>query len=145
MARSYVPVELRRQIRMDAGARCGYCHSPEAFIGMPHDIEHIYPEALGGPTIRENLWLACTRCNDFKGDRVESVDLEGGQHVPLFNPRTHVWTEHFAWSLDGVRIVGLTSIGRATVEALRLNNEFIVLARRFWVEAGRWPPPEDVR
>jgi 5-methylcytosine-specific restriction endonuclease McrA len=31
---------------------------------MPLDIEHINPEALGGPTTRENLWLACTRFND---------------------------------------------------------------------------------
>jgi hypothetical protein len=39
---------------------------------------------------------------------------------------------------------GRTPIGRATVEALRLNNEFIVIARQFWVEAGHWPPPDDL-
>ena len=38
-------------------------------------------------------------------------------------------------------IVGLTAIGRATVEALKMNNEFIVPARRHWVEAG-WHPPQ---
>ena len=61
----------------------------------------------------------------------------------LFNPRTQMWTEHFAWSPDGTLIIGLTPLGRATVVALRLNNEFIVVARRFWVEAGWWPPNQD--
>lgn len=33
---------------------------------MPLEYDHLYPEALGGPTERENLWLACTRCNDWR-------------------------------------------------------------------------------
>lgn len=122
---------------------CGYCHAPEAFLGMPLDFDHLLPEALGGATVRENLWLACSRCNDFKGNRNESADPLTGAIVPLFNPRTQRWTEHFAWSLTGERILGRSPTGRATVEALRLNNEFIVVARQFWVEAGRWPPAED--
>lgn len=144
MSRTYISAELRRQVRDDASARCGYCHSPEAFLGMPLDVEHLLPEALGGSTVRENLWLACTRCNDFKGDRVGTVDPETGQRVPFFNPRTQRWTEHFAWSPDGARIEGQTPAGRATIEALRLNNEFILIARRFWIESGRWPPVDDL-
>jgi hypothetical protein len=143
MTPAYIPVELRRQVRADAGGRCGYCHTPEALIGMPLEFEHLYPEARGGATVRENLWLACTRCNDFKGDRTDAVDSETGETVPLFNPRTQSWTEHFSWSPDGTLIIGLTPIGRATVVALHLNNEFIVVARRFWVEAGWWPPTEE--
>jgi len=111
---------------------------------LPLEFEHLYPEALGGLTVRENLWLACTRCNDYKGDRIDAVDAETGAQVALFNPRTHVWAEHFAWSPDGTTIIGRTPIGRAMAAALRLNNEFIVNTRRFWVEAGRWPPIEDL-
>lgn len=111
---------------------------------MPLDIEHLTPEAAGGPTTRENLWLACTRCNDFKGDRIEVADPVSGEIVALYNSRTQVWGEHFGWLPDGARIEGRTPTGRATVEALRLNNEFIITARRFWVEAGRWPPLEDI-
>lgn len=87
MSRAYIATELRCQVRTDAGGRCGYCRSPEAFLGMPLDVEHIVPEALGGPTVRDNLWLACTRCNDFKGDRTDSIDPATSQRVPLFNPR----------------------------------------------------------
>jgi hypothetical protein len=98
---------------------------------------------LGGPTVRDNLRLACRRCNDFKGDRTEATDPDTGGATPIFNPRTDRWAAHFTWSADGSRIEGRTPTGRATVEALRLNNEFIVVARRFWVEAGRWPPDDD--
>ncbi len=69
-----VPADLRRQVRADAAGRCGYCHTPEVLIGMPLEFEHLYPEAYGGLTVRENLWLACTRCNGFKGDRVDAID-----------------------------------------------------------------------
>lgn len=110
---------------------------------MPLDFDHLLPEAMGGATVRENLWLACSRCNDFKGDRIESLDPLTARTVPLFNPRTERWIDHFSWSLTGERILGQTPTGRATVEALRLNNEFIIVARRFWVEAGRWPPTND--
>jgi hypothetical protein len=139
---AYIPVELRRQVRADADGRCGYCQTLEALIGRPLEFEHLYPEAHGGATVRENLWLACTRCNDFKGDRIDAVDSETGETVPLFNPRTQIWSEHFTWSPDGTMIIGVTPIGRGAVIALRLNNEFIVVARRFWVEAGWWPPQE---
>jgi hypothetical protein len=68
---------------------------PEAFLGMPLDIDHIIPEALDGPTIRANLWLACPRCHDFKGDRTTALGPDTGQRQPLFNPRTQRWTDHF--------------------------------------------------
>lgn len=141
---AYIPVELRRQVREDARTRCGYCHSPEALLGMPLEFDHLYPEARGGPTERENLWLACSRCNDFKGDRIDFVDPVTQERVLLFHPRNHRWMDHFAWSPDGTHMLGKTSIGRATIEMLRLNNEFIVTTRRFWVEVGWWPPDEDV-
>ncbi len=109
---------------------------------MPLMIEHIIPDALGGPTTRENLWLACYRCNEFKGDRTDAVDPTTGEVVALFNPRTQRWSEHFTWSSDGIFIEGITTHGRATVAALRLNNRYVVAARQLWVEAGWWPPAE---
>lgn len=62
--------------------------------------------------------------------------------VLLFNPRSQDWNKHFAWTEDGEQIIGLTAIGRATVEALNLNRPTLVKARRRWVEAG-WHPPKD--
>jgi len=137
---AYLPVELRQQVRADAGTRCGYCRTSEMLTGSPLEFDHLMPQAAGGLTARENLWLACHRCNEFKGDRDHGLDPESGNRLPLFNPRTQRWRDHFRWSPDGLLVVGSTPTGRATVEALRLNNEYVMEARRFWVEAG-WHPP----
>jgi hypothetical protein len=65
--------------------------------------------------------LACPDCNRFKGPNLSGVDPSTGELVPLFNPRTESWSEHFAF--DGATIVGRTSIGRATVRLLQMNGE----------------------
>ena len=61
------------------------------------------------------------------------------QQTPLFNPRQQSWVEHFAWSEDSTEIIGLTACGRATVEALKMNNLRMVRARRLWASVG-WHP-----
>lgn len=105
------------------------------------EIEHIIPVAKGGSHEESNLWLACPICNTHKADKITAVDPITNSIVSLFNPRTQNWSEHFQWSEDGLRIIGLTSIGRATVEALHLSDDPDALtARSYWVLAG-WHPP----
>lgn len=104
-------------------------------------IDHIFPEALGGVSEEENLWLACRRCNEFKGIQTTGIDPQTNSVVTLFNPRFQTWTDHFEWTNDGLAVIGLTSIGRATVQALNLNNAFIVRSRKRWVSVG-WHPPK---
>lgn len=67
-------------------------------------------------------------------------DPETGTETALFNPRTQVWREHFAYSAGSTLISGITSCGRATVKALKLNHPAHVEARRWWVELGVYPP-----
>jgi hypothetical protein len=105
-------------------------------------VDHITPISKGGATTLSNLWLACYRCNEFKASQTEARDPVTDKSVPLFNPRTQVWSEHFAWSPDGTHVTGLTATGRATVIALQINDELRVAARRRWVNVG-WHPPED--
>ncbi|MFQ5813037.1 MAG: HNH endonuclease [Anaerolineae bacterium] len=136
MSKTRIPARLRREIQAQAGHRCGYCRSSEAITSVPLVVDHIVPEAAGGPTVQENLWLACVRCNQFKADRTHAQDPLTGELVALFNRRTQVWKEHFTWSADGAEIVSLTPGGRATVVALRLNRELAVLARGQWVSVG---------
>lgn len=107
------------------------------------EIDHIVPQALGGLTEEDNLWLACSLCNDTKSDRVAGVDPLSGATVRLFNPRHEAWHDHFAWSVDGVLIVGHSAQGRATVVTLKLNRPSLVVARRAWVRAG-WHPPNTI-
>lgn len=138
----YIPLSLRRQIQADAGHRGGYCRSSQRISGIPLEVEHIVPDSLGGPTVRENLWLACHQCNKFKSNRQRFEDPETGVPTSFFNPRTQNWREHFLWSPDGTHILGVTACGRATVQALQMNNEQIVESRQYWVIAG-WHPPFD--
>jgi hypothetical protein len=138
---AYLSSKLRQQIEQDAGHRCGYCLSDETLTGIPLSVEHLFPEALGGKTIHDNLWLACRPCNEYKGIQVQATDPETGQKAPLFHPRQDRWHEHFDWSEDGCDIIGKTAIGRATVVALRLNRNLLVKARKRWVLVG-WHPPK---
>jgi hypothetical protein len=78
----------------------------------------------------------------LRGARIEALDPETQQIAPLFNPRQHRWLEHFVWANGGTHVQGLTAIGRATVVALRLNNDYAVRARAIWIEFS-WHPPTD--
>jgi hypothetical protein len=59
---------------------------------------------------------------------------------PLFNPRQQKWGEHFNWSENFTRIIGLTPTGRATVVSLQLNREELLNFRRILFAAGEHPP-----
>lgn len=142
MNRPYVSVQLAAQILADAGHRCGYCRTDERLTGSLLSIEHIVPVAVGGPTERSNLWRSCRECNERKGAQTQAIDPESGEKVALYNPRTQPWHDHFRWSEDGLLIVGLTAIGRATVIAFDLNRAHQVVARQRWVLVG-WHPPDD--
>lgn len=144
MASIYIPKAVRQRVRKAFGNRCAYCLSHQRYVMGKLEIEHIIPTSLGGSNDESNLCLACRLCNLFKSDQIEAVDPSGAITVPLFNPRTQVWSEHLCWSKDGVFVIGLTSIRRATVEALQLNNGIAVNARRNWVMVG-WHPPHDTR
>ena len=137
-----VPISLERLVRARAKHRCEYCQASEWLTGQAAEIDHILPRSLGGMTTEDNLCLACSACNGYKLDRSEALDAETGEVVPLFNPRRQAWHDHFAWSDDGTSIGGLTPIGRATVELLKVNRPLAVAARAVWVSVGRHPPSD---
>jgi len=142
MSRSYIPEALRHRVAEAARYRCGYCQTLQVIVGYPLHVEHIIPEAADGPSTEDNLWLACSVCNNSKGTQTTAQDPITQIDVPLFNPRTQVWSEHFAWSDDGTQIIGLTPIGRATAIALQLNTPFRIHARQRWASVG-WHPPRN--
>ena len=128
--RRTVPMAMGRRVRQRARHRCGYCLCSETLLGMPMEFDHRIPQAAGGTTREENLWLACRRCNAFKGMQTHAHDPQNAERVALFNPRQQVWIDHFAWNEDGTEIIGKTPGGRATVAALKMINVEIVVARR---------------
>jgi 5-methylcytosine-specific restriction endonuclease McrA len=74
MTSPYISPKLRERVAEQARYRCGYCQSAEKIIGLPMEMDHLIPQVLGGPTVEENLWLACSACNAFKGYRVSALD-----------------------------------------------------------------------
>jgi hypothetical protein len=69
---------------------------------------------------------------------MQIVDPENGELVPFFDPREHVWGDHFRWR--GYEAVGLTPIGRATLAALELNHPRRILIRQAEETLGLFPP-----
>ncbi|MFO0756823.1 MAG: HNH endonuclease signature motif containing protein [Byssovorax sp.] len=137
-----IPEDVRARVRAAAGDRCGYCMSRQKYVLGLLEVEHIVPRAAGGTDREDNLWLACRLCNGFKGARKYGLDPVTGTSIPLYNPRSERWSVHFAWSEDGLHILGKTASGRATVATMQLNNGIAVAVRREWVTAGWHPPPD---
>lgn len=102
-------------------------------------VDHIDPQ---GGDVLENLCLSCWNCNTSKHKVTFGIDPETREQVPLFNPRTQIWTEHFEWIYGGTQAYGKTAIGRATVARLKINRDAIVVARQRWAEGGYHPPKE---
>jgi len=103
---------------------------------------------LGGTDRLDNLALACRRYNERRYNSTTGIDPETEKTTSLFNPRLQYWSDHFIWTVDGLRIIGTTPTGRATCQRLDLNDDgrtepFIVKPQRLWVQAGLHPPKTD--
>ncbi len=133
-----IPIRLRRFVLQRAGGRCEYCGLSQEGQEAAFHIDHVVPFATGGETIAENLALACVSCSLRKGARQTSVDPKSGKEAALYDPRRHVWHEHFRW--DDTHLVGLTATGRATVTALNMNRVLILAIRHAEAAVGRHPP-----
>ena len=113
---------IRELVRRRAVDRCEYCQlKQEQLPFSTFQVEHVIPRKHGGSDSPTNLALACERCNSYKGTNLSGIDSETGEMTPLFNPRRQTWDRHFRWS--GLCIVGLTAIGRTTVQVLNMNEE----------------------
>ena len=135
-----MPVELQRRVRRQCKDCCAYCRTAESLTATTFEFEHILPLSAGGETVLENLCLACPSCNRFKGNRRGAVDPGTQQWVELFHPQRQRWEEHFAWSEGSMELLGLTPVGRATIEGLKMNREALVRVRGLWVKLGEHPP-----
>jgi hypothetical protein len=100
-------------------------------------VEHIEP---GGGDLLDNLCLSCLNCNLSKAKAITAIDSKTGEKVTLFKPRIHVWSDHFTWIDGGLRLQGITPVGRAMIERLKINQDRAVEARHRWVQDGFHPP-----
>lgn len=129
--------QLRLQVWARANARCEYCWLPQDFSDAPHEIDHIIAEKHHGPTVAENLALACFACNNHKGPNIAGVDPVSNEIMRLYHPRKDVWVYHFVW--HGPMLMGKTAIGRTTVQVLEINKSHRLAHRKQLMEEGIFP------
>ena len=136
MAKKRVSATQRNKVIKRANECCEYCQSQARFATQSFSVEHILPLSRSGKNTLDNLALSCQGCNNHKYNRTEAVDPVSGNTVPLFNPRKQIWSEHFVWNDDFSLVIGITAVGRATVETLKLNRKNIVNLRKVLYEVG---------
>jgi hypothetical protein len=56
---SDISPSLHAEVVLRAGQRCEYCRLSQLGQEAAFHIDHVRPRAAGGPTIAENLALAC--------------------------------------------------------------------------------------
>ena len=132
-----MPKSLREQVWQRARGCCEYCGIPQECDIRPFQLDHIRAQKHGGPTVLRNLALSWLPCNSFKGSDVASYDPLTDTLVPLFNPRTQDWENHFQW--DGPELSGQTPTARATIALLRINAADRVAHRKILIESGLFP------
>lgn len=120
-----------------AGNECEYCGLPQLGQVARFPVDHVVPRSERGPTAFENLALACPHCNALKWAHTSWPEPESGEQVPLYNPRTQVWAEHFEWSDSAcTTLAGKTACGRATIACLQINHPDMVVTRALLAELG---------
>jgi hypothetical protein len=135
---SDIPRDLVEFVFLRAANRCEYCRLSQLGQEATFHVDHVIPRAADGPTTADNLALACVSCSLRKWAKQTAVDPDTGDEVPLFNPRSQTWDDHFRW--DGARVVPLTPTGRATAVSLAMNRPVILAIRLEELARGRHPP-----
>lgn len=135
---SDISPSLRAAVETRANHRCEYCKLSQLGQEATYHVDHVIPRSAGGGSEFDNLALACVSCSLRKWANQSAEDPDTGEVVPLFNPRTQLWQQHFDW--HGELVVPLTSVARATIQALHLNRPLIVAIRKEETARGRHPP-----
>lgn len=126
---------LERLVWQRAQSRCEYCQLPQSHSPLPHAVDHIIARQHLGPTIAENLALACFFCNSYKGPNISGRNPQTGRIVRLFHPRKDRWNRHFEW--DGPVLVGRTHTGRVTIALLEINRPEAVELREYLIRESQ--------
>lgn len=140
MPKFYISNSLKEAVVLRASNCCEYCKSQDKYSPTSFTIDHIIPESLDGTSIFENLAYACFLCNRLKSNKIKTFDELSEKWIPLFNPRTDNWGDHFAWNQEATLIIGTTIIGRCCVKELKLNREKLIEYRNCIIPFGTHPP-----
>lgn len=142
MPKTAIPTALREAVVLRASKCCEYCKSQDKYSPTFFTIDHVLPESMDGTSDFENLAYACFLCNRLKSNKLRAFDAITEKWVSLFNPRQNSWNEHFAWNEDATKIIGISIIGRCTVNEIKLNRAKLVEYRNCIIPFGTHPPKD---
>ena len=134
---SYISKKVRSLVISRAGNRCEYCRVLDYLVGFDYHIEHIIGIQHGGTDELSNLAYACSYCNWKKGPNLSTILYVGGELIPLYNPRSQIWLDHF--EVKRGEIITLSTIAEGTIKLLELNQFSRVEARFEMLLAGCYP------
>lgn len=123
MAKPNIPLSVQVLVKKRANGYCEYCLAPSGFSPESFQLDHIDPLSLGGLSEPANLALCDGGCNGHKHNKTHHFDPMTMSLSRLFHPRLDKWAAHFQWNEDETLIIGITPVGRATVDLLRVNRE----------------------
>jgi 5-methylcytosine-specific restriction endonuclease McrA len=138
--RPWISARLREEVLQRADSACEYCQLSQQLSPDTFEVDHIVPVCAHGKTQSANLCLACPACNAAKASKTMGTDPLTGREVSLYHPRRQSWHRHFRWSATTGRILGRTTVGRATVAALKMNVPRLVYTRLLFAKLGLHPP-----
>ncbi len=124
----YISEDKKKTIIARADNCCEYCKLRQIDAFHKHQFEHIIALKHGGSSELDNLALACTECNFHKGTDLSTMLLPDETLIPLFNPRKHIWNEHF-YIKDCVFYAN-SKIGEATIKVLKMNDIDAIIFRK---------------
>lgn len=135
--RQTIPERVRLLVIQRAKFRCEYCkiHTEDLFFSF--EIDHVIALKHGGTNDLDNLAFACPHCNQHKGSDFATLLDDFNDIVVLFNPRKHIWTDHFEF-IEG-EIIAKTRIGKASVKIFQFNKPDLLILRRLLSEVGKYP------
>ena len=136
---SHIQKSIKKQVLQTSKGLCEYCQSQEAFSFTSYLVEHITTSSIDQKDIIENLVFSCQGCSNTRNENTKSTDPVTGKIINIYNPRVDVWSDNFCWSEDFTNLVGLTAIGRATIEKLKLNRETLKEYRSVLISINKHP------
>lgn len=144
--RRYAHEDIKRQLKRDSWGKCIYCESRVEHVSFLH-IEHIAPKSKfpRRTFVWRNLGLACSRCNNCKGDSYS-------EDTPPINPYEEDPVEFLIAAGELIWPQPGNDRALLTHSLLKLNRADLLEARRRRLEtirslaenASRAPNP-DVR
>ncbi|KAA3502766.1 hypothetical protein DXM27_07320 [Rhizobium rhizogenes] len=116
----------KTELRADFGSRCGYCDTPDIFLGgrSVYHIDHFAPHSKF-PHRKEtysNLIYACAFCNRSKSDKWvgNDPDIPNDGVIGFVDPCSSTYESHLDRDASG-RFVSSTGVGAYMIAELKLS------------------------